>query len=267
MGNLRLYFRLLWISILGQMQYPGSFIMVSIAQFLVTFIEFIGIWALFERFDTIQGWSLGEVAFFYGTINIAFSFADALSRGFDLFGRDFVKTGDFDRVLLRPRTTVLQLAGYQLVLHRVGRLLQGIVVLMIAVHMLDFNWTIIKAVWFFWTIVGGIAFFFGLFVLQATMAFWTVESLEIANTLTYGGVHAAQYPITIYADWFRKLLTFVVPLACVGYFSVVGILGKSDPLGSSAAFQALAPGVGFVFLFVSLGVWQFGVRHYTSTGS
>ena len=61
MSNLRLYLRYLMISILGQMQYPGSFLMLSTTQFLVTFIEFIGIWALFERFDSIQGWTLGEV--------------------------------------------------------------------------------------------------------------------------------------------------------------------------------------------------------------
>jgi len=29
----------------------------------------------------------------------------------------------------------------------------------------------------------------------------------------------------------------------------------------------LAPALGFVFFGVSLWVWRFGVRHYTSTGS
>lgn len=267
MSSPRLYLRYLMISILGQMQYPGSFLMLSVAQFLVTFIEFIGIWALFERFDSIQGWTLGEVAFFYATVNISFPIADSIARGFDLFGRDFVKTGNFDRVLLRPRTSILQLAGYQFPLHRVGRLLQGVMVLGIAIYLLDFTWTATTTLWFIWTVMGGVAFFFGLFVLQATMAFWTVESLEIANTMTYGGVQAAQYPMSIYADWFRKLMTFVVPLACISYFPVVGMLGREDPLGSSLLFQALSPGIGFVFLFVSFGAFTWGVRHYKSTGS
>jgi ABC-type uncharacterized transport system permease subunit len=29
----------------------------------------------------------------------------------------------------------------------------------------------------------------------------------------------------------------------------------------------LTPALGFVFLLVSLWIWRFGVRHYTSTGS
>lgn len=267
MGSFRLYFRMLAISIQGQMQYPGSFAMQALAQFLVTFIEFIGIWALFERFGNIGGWTLGQVAFFYGTVNISFAIADATSQGFDIFGSHFVKTGNFDRLLVRPRSTILQLAGHEVVIRKVGRIAQGIIVLGIGIHMLDFSWTLANAVWFAWTIAGGFAFFFGLFVLQATMAFWTVESLEIANTMTYGGVYAAQYPMDIYASWFRKFLTYFVPLACISYFPVVGMLGVTDPLGSSLAFQVLSPGIGIMFLLASFGIWQFGVRHYTSTGS
>ncbi|XXX55556.1 ABC-2 family transporter protein [Sorangium sp. So ce124] len=57
--------------------------------------------------------------------------------------------------------------------------------------------------------------FYGLLVLQATLCFWTVESLEIMNAWTYGGTEAAQYPLTLYRDWFRRFFTFVVPLASV----------------------------------------------------
>ncbi len=72
-----------------------------------------------------------------------------------------------------------------------------------------------------WAVAGGVALFSGILVLQATLAFWTVESLEIMNMLTYGGVQAAQYPLDIYSRWFRDLLTFVVPLACVAYYPVL----------------------------------------------
>jgi len=160
----------------------------------------------------------------------------------------------------------LQLAGYRLTILRVGRVGQGIVVLGFAFRLLGFDWSLGYIVWLVCTIAGGVAFFFGLFVLQATMSFWTVDSLEIAKTMTYGGVQAAKYPLSNYAEWFRKFLTYLVPLACISYFPVVGILGVTDPIGSSLAFQILSPGIGIVFLFASFGVWQIGVRHYTSTG-
>lgn len=111
------------------------------------------------------------------------------------------------------------------------------------------------------------ALFLGLVILQATVSFWSVEGLEVGNTLTYGGVYAAQYPMTIYTEWFRGFFTFVVPLSCISYFPIVGILGIGEPLGAPQWFLYLSPVSGFVFLFASLAVWRFGVRHYRSTGS
>lgn len=262
-----LYYRYMVVSIQSQLEYPNSFIMLSISQFLNTVVEFGGIWALFTRFGTLGGWTLAQIAFFYGTVNVAFALSDALNRGFDVFGPEYVKTGNFDRILLRPRSTILQLLGHQFVMHRVGRLLQAAIILGVAITILDIDWSLWKAVLLFFTIAGGIAFFLGLFVLGGTLAFWTVESLEIMNTVTYGGVEAGQYPVSIYKDWFQKFLIYVVPLATISHFPIVAILGVPDPLGSPLWFQIMAPGIGFLFLMLTFRVWRFGVSHYTSTGS
>ena len=109
--------------------------------------------------------------------------------------------------------------------------------------------------------------FCGLLILQATLSFWTVEGLEIVNTVTYGGVEASQVPMSIYTRWFRDFLTFVVPLACVAYFPVLALLGKAEMAGLTPAAAALAPIVGYAFLALTLWIWGFGVRRYTSTGS
>ena len=98
------------------------------ASFLVTIVEFGGIWAMFRRFGQIGGWRLGEVALFYGLVSVIFAISDAITRGFDVFGTVFVKTGGFDRLLLRPRSPALQLMGYELRLTRIGRFAQGVLV-------------------------------------------------------------------------------------------------------------------------------------------
>ncbi|MEM7016700.1 MAG: ABC-2 family transporter protein, partial [Pseudomonadota bacterium] len=97
--------------------------------------------------------------------------------------------------------------------------------------------------------------------------FWTTETLEVMNVTTYGGVETAQYPMPIYHSAFRRFFTFVVPLACVGYFPLVAIMGIEDPLGSPVWFQWIAPTAGILFMLVTFRMWRFGVRHYTSTGS
>jgi len=267
MNSLRLYFRLIVTSMKAQMQFPGAFLMMSAGQFLATIIEFVGIWAMFDRFRALRGWSLGEVAMFYGVVNMAFALADAVARGFDVFGAQFVKTGNFDRVLLRPRSAALQIFGFEFRLTRVGRLLQGAIVLGIATHLLklDWQWTDFALIAF--AVAGGVALFSGLVMLQATLSFWTVESLEITNTLTYGGVAAAQYPLEIYASWFRQFFIFIVPLGCIAYFPVVGVLHRPDPLGAPEWFLYASPLAGFAFLALSFLAWRYGVRRYTSTGT
>ena len=267
MNALALYGRYVTASLRAQAQYPAATLMLTIGHCAATSIEILGVYALFHRFGPVGGWSFGEAAVFYALVNITFSIADLLTRGFEVFGTDFVRTGAFDRVLLRPRAAALQLAGYEVRLSRLGRLMQGLAVLIFASHLVPIDWDAATVAIAVWAVAGGVALFAGILVLQATLAFWTVESLEVANVLTYGGVQAAQYPLNIYATWFRRLLTFGVPLACVAYYPVLAILQRPDPLGAPDWLLPLTPLAGFVFLALSLLVWRAGMRRYASTGS
>ncbi len=264
--TIRLYVRYASISMRGQMQYRASFVMETIGQFGALGTEFIGILVLFSRFDTLEGWRLAEVAFLYSLVHLGFAFSDTLCRGFDSFGVT-VRLGDFDRLLLRPRSTALQLAGQEIVLRRLGRLVLALGVLIWATAALDIDWTAVKAALTVLTVLCGAALFAGLMILHATLAFWTTETLEMTNIVTHGGVETTQFPLSIYRSWFRGIFTFVFPLGAVSYFPALAILGRPDPLGSPLWFQYAAPLIGFLFLLVCLRVWEFGVRHYLSTGS
>ncbi len=263
----RLLARFMALSIRAQMQYRASFLLMSLGQFVATATEMVAIWALFQRFGSLTPWTLPHVAFFYGMVNTSFAITEAASRGFDQFGTLFIKTGNFDRLLLRPRSTVLQLAGHEFQLMRMGRLVQGALVLAWAVTNLDVDWNLARGALLLFTFVAIAALFYALVICTAVLSFWTTESLEVMNALTYGGVETAQYPMAIYTKYFRRFFTLVVPLACVAYFPAVAILGVTDPLGSSLTFQALAPLAGFVFFGATLVLWRYAARYYTSTGS
>ena len=263
---IRLYTRLVAVSMRGQMQYRASFIMLTIGDFVTTGIEFVAIWVLFQRFHSINGWSFQEISLFYGTAGLAFAVADAFSAGFDRFS-GMVKAGSFDRLLLRPRSTALQLAGQELTLRRIGRFSQALFVFAYAVTVLDIDWTARHILLVFTSIVGGAATFYAIIVLQATLAFWTTEGLEITNAAVYGGVETIRYPLDAYRDWFRKLFTFVIPLACVNYYPMLGVLGRIQPEDPGYLLSWLSPAVGYLLLWMSLRIWKIGVRHYASTGS
>lgn len=267
MGSIHLFARLAGASLQGQARYPSTAVLLLVAQFLATGVEAVGLWALFDRFGHIQGWQLGEVAVFYGLVNIMFALADALGRGFDVLGTELIRTGGFDRLLLRPRPLALQLMGHDLRLSRLGRLLQGAGVLWFGCVQVDLAWSPASVALLAFALAGGTALLLGILVLQGTLSFWTVEGLEIANVLTYGSVQAAQMPLAVYAAWFRRVLTFIVPLACVAYYPVLALLGRADPLGAPGWVGWVSPAAGFAFLAVALQAWRLGLRRYASTGS
>jgi ABC-2 type transport system permease protein len=267
MGPAGLYARYIKNCLRAQMLYPTAFLLRFVTQFLVTLVEFAGVFALFARFSHIRGWHFPEVALFYGVVSTAFACADMTSRGFELFGPQFVKTGDFDRILLRPRTASLQLAGFEFGFTSIGRVLQGLTAIAVAVALLPIAWQVWHVALLLWAVAGGFCLFWAILVLQATLSFWTVEGLEVVNTLTYGGVEAGQYPLDIYAGWFRRFLIFIVPIGCVVYFPVTTILGRGDASGLPLWTGAFTPLAGFAFLGIAFAAWRQGVRHYTSTGS
>ena len=261
-----LYVRYVAISIRTQLQYPASFALATFGHLLGTGVEFLGVLALFDRFGSLSGWRFGEVAFFYGLADLTFSLADALAAGFSNFGA-MVKSGDFDRILLRPRSAALQLLGQELTLKRVGRFSQAAVVLVWASMAAGVDWSPAHVLVLLAAVAGGVCLFLGLVILQAAAAFWTTETLEVWSAFTHGGNYAAQYPLPIYRPWFRRFFTVVVPLACVQYWPGVAILGRADPLGAPPWVGWVSPAAGVAFLGVALLGWRVGVRRYVSTGS
>lgn len=81
--NLLLYFRLIGVQIRSQLQYRLAFFLDVLATSLVTVLNFATLAFVFQRFGSIAGWKLGEVAFLYGMVEAAFGVMDMLFSGFD----------------------------------------------------------------------------------------------------------------------------------------------------------------------------------------
>jgi ABC-2 type transport system permease protein len=260
---LKLFVKYLLILFKSQMQYRTSFWLLTFGQFFIPFSVFAGLYFMFERFGQIKGWDFFEVALIFGIIHMAFAVSECLARGFDMFS-SLVVSGDFDRLLVRPRSTVLQVLGSKFEFTRFGRLLQSSLVLGWAISNINVEWTTMKVVTLTFMIVSGVFIFTGIFILMATMCFWTIQGLEIANIFTDGGREMAQYPLNIYQKWVTRFFTYVIPFGCVNYLPLMYLLGRTE--GNSALYM-LTPLAGLLFIVPCLLVWKFGVRHYRSTGS
>ena len=245
------------------MQYRMTLWLLMGGQFFTSFFVYFGVALLFQRFGSLDGWTFGEVALCFGVTHVAYSLSECLMRGFDTFPL-MVQRGDFDRVLLRPRSTALQVLGSAFELTRAGNLAQGAFVLAIAVSRLDLAWTWDKVATMIFMIAGGMGVFGGIFILGATVSFFTVQGLEFINIFTYGGQELASYPLTIYSRWIVRFFTFVIPMGCMNYLPLMYLTGRAT---ENPVLYMLTPFLGIAFLLPCLWVWSLGVRKYTSTGS
>lgn len=206
------YRRLLGAQLRSQLQYRTSFTFDVLGTVLITITEFGAVALVFGRFGNIEGWTLGEVAFLYGLVELSFGLMDIIFAGFDpaRFGQE-VRKGTFDRLLLRPLPVTWQVLGSDLTLRRVGRVALGVGIFALALELNPVAWTPGKLAYLPLVVLGMVLFFGGLFIIGSTVAFWTVESFEAINILTYGGSFLITYPMSIYQEWLRRIFTFVVP--------------------------------------------------------
>ena len=260
---MKLYFRYISMLLKSETQYKASFAMSVITQFIQPFALFAGIYFLFKRFGNIKGWTLYEVFFCYSVVAICFSIAKCFARGFDKFP-GMVKSASFDRVLVRPRGTVLQVLGSGFDIKRIGFFIQGLLVLVIAIINAQISWNFVKIIILINMIIGGSVIFSGVYMLQAAAAFWTIEGLEFANIFTHGIKEHASYPLNIFPKWITFIFTFIIPFGTVTYLPLQYLMGKTDGF---AGFYAALPLFGGLFILPCILIWKIGVRKYSSAGS
>lgn len=266
--HLRLYFLLLRAQARSQAVYRLSFALDALGSAFITLSEFAAFALVLPRFGTLSGWTLGEVSLLYGLAELAFVLMDLLFGGFDapnLSGH--VRSGSFNTFLLRPAPLRLQIFGSDFALRRVTRLFLAAGIVAYGVTASGAVWTPEAALLLTGSVLGMVAFFGGLFVIGGTLTFWTVDSVEAMNVLTYGGRTLISYPMDIYGQFLRKTFTYLLPTAFLSYFPVLSVLGRPLPDGLPTLAAYLSPIVGPLLLAAAFAFWRVGVRHYGGTGT
>jgi ABC-2 type transport system permease protein len=260
-----IYLRLVGARIRADWQYRASFAAFTVSQFFAGFLDFAVILVIFSNVRALSGWSATEVAFLFGVTGTAFSIGDVFVSEVER-ASFHIKAGSFDRFLLRPIGPLLHLCAHEFALRRAGRVAQGLLVLGIAVARLGLVHHPLKLAMTVVMTATGTAIFGGIWVVTSSIAFWTVETQEVANTFTYGGNYLTQYPLDIYGAWLRRA-AMIVPLAFVNYLPALWVLHKPNPLGGPGWLRFASPLAAAATVVVARAVWQAGVRHYRSTGS
>lgn len=258
---MRLYFRFFAMHLKSRMAYKKSFFFSVLGQFLTSFTLFISMWFLLDRFETVRGYTLKECLLCSGVILMSFALAECFFRGFDRFPR-LVRSANFDLILVRPRGLVFQVLCNEIEFSRVGRLLQGILMLAYSISLSSVVWTPYRTLVLLLMILGGTLVFACLFIIHAGLSFFTLEGLEFMNVFTDGAKEHFTYPIDVYGKPMLRICTYCIPYALFQYYPFLYLLGRTDN-----PILGLLPLLTPLFLIPTLALWRVGVRKYKSAGS
>jgi ABC-2 type transport system permease protein len=266
MNGFQLYFRLIQISLLGHMQYRANFIAGILGVIVWNTINLGLIGILVTQFTSLNNWMLWELVFLYclwllghSLYSVFFSHTRQLE--------EYLIEGTFDQFLLRPVSPLIQLLGRELQYIEIADILVGATGVSLAYVQLHLHWDVWRWSFFILAVISGAIIVWGMDLLIACSAFWTGRSRGtfIIVSPFYNLVH--QYPVDIFGNAFRVIVTSVIPVAFMNYYPALLLLNKLDRAGSAWWLSYMSPIVALILVGIVLGVWRLGIRRYTSSGS
>ena len=258
-----LLFKYMKINIMSNLEYPLANYLTLFAQMFGIILEIIGLFFLFDRFQSLAGYSLYEVGLCYLIIRLSLSLALCFGRGYNSTNR-LIRQGAFDTMLIRPRNLILQSFSYSLDIVDIGVSVQYTIMLALFVFVYGVNFTVMKGIVLSLTVLSGTAIFLGILMISAGICFFSVKNIGLLQVFINGGVKLGSYPLTIYNKWITRFFTFIVPFGCANYLPVLYI---ADKAGSYHWLYMLSPILGMLFIIPCIVIWYACAKFYSSTGS
>ena len=261
--EIKIYFKLTKIHFLSQLEYKGFWLMFIYVTVSLISDFFLSTVLLFSRFGGIGKWKMEQILLVYILATTSYGFAKIIFVGFEDFPWKMIRSGDFDRFLMRPCSLFTQITGACFRPHRIPWAINGIIVIIWLLNRLNitlnfFNFTVLV-----FALLGGLLFYIGILVMSSGIAFFTVKGLDWIYILTSGSREVNRCPVEYLPKLLRNTFTFIMPMLVISYYPASLICGWGEP--KFTGFLALP--VGIIFFCFSLLIWKIGVKHYKSTGS
>lgn len=256
------YWKFIKMNFKAGLQYKGWWLMIF-QVLLVVVTDPISLLLMFVRFGSIGPWTMERILLIYAMAVTGFGLAESFLRGFDYFPSQMIRTGLFDRVLLRPAPLFIQIAGSYFHLHRLSRVVSGLAAILWCLWRMHVLLTPLKILMLLLSLLGSFITYSGVFVFTSGLAFFTIQGLDWIYIFTNASYQVTRIPMNHMPKLLKNTFTFFMPMLLVSYYPASALCGWGTPLW--IGFSALPASI--VFFILSMGVFQIGVRHYTSTGS
>ncbi len=258
-------FRLTWnffrVGAMNELQYRANFILQLFQSFLSLLTGLVGLTLVFNYTNDLGGWSRPELLAVMGVhILMGGVIRMTIQPNMERLMGD-VEDGTLDYVLTKPADSQVLVSVREIRIWQVADVLMGLVVLIVAVFQMQTTIGIAQALGFALALVFGGLMIYCFWLIITTGAFWIVRVDNIIQ-LFDGVYYAGRYPVSIYPDWLRTTLTFLVPVA-------FAVTVPAEAMTERLTLPVLAGSFVFTIALLALSrlVWQVGLRHYSGASA
>lgn len=262
---MRRYFQVLGVfykaAILTDLEYRANFIINVLLSLISIGCSVAGVAVFFLHTEEIGGWRFHELLMVLGLFLVFLGMVDVflVPNVRDLM--EHIRMGTMDFILTKPINSQFHASLRRINIWRLVDVALGAGVVSYGLAQADRFPHPAVSLLFVVLCLCAMIILYSLVMLLVTSAFWFVQ-LENVMELLFTFYEAGRFPVNIFPDWMRMLLTFVVPIAFVTTVPASALLGRLD-----AWFALYALIVTGLLFSACVLFWHYAVRHYSSASS
>jgi ABC-2 type transport system permease protein len=257
-----LYFRLLGQEMKSILAYRADFIVLLISAVLVQLVGLAFIWLIFQRIPDIQGWTFWQVVMMYSLIFITEGVGSLFFEGTWWLGW-LVYSGEFDQVMLRPVSPIVQILASRVGFNGLGNMVTGGVLLVVSLSHVSVRWSPIGLLMVLILLASGATIRVALNLGTAALSFWIKSRSTNVPMFVHQLGEFAKYPITIYSVGIQAVIVVVIPFAFISFYPTAYVFDQANWLIAGL----LTPLVALYCLFMAGLLFRRGMRRYESSGT
>src|SRR5580704_17758535 len=159
--------------------YRGDFFICLATSFAATLFSLAFVYVMFQKAQQLAGWNFYEILFLWGFTQIPYGLFNVISLNLYEFGNNYIIEGKFDRVLLRPVSSLFQVLFETFRIESVQEIATGTFCMVYASHQLGIPWTPARfAMLFFFGACAGIIYI-SVFLILSTVSFWFEDRIGV----------------------------------------------------------------------------------------
>jgi ABC-2 type transport system permease protein len=262
---MRAYLILLGAAVRAELQYRANFLIMLVGGVCYQGVGLAFIWAVLNRFGTIGGWSLREIAFLYA-IRLTAHGLWLVPFGQLINVDEVVRMGEYDRYLVRPANPLIQLMTRRIQLTATGDLAGGLALLAFTAGYAPVHWSLGAVGFLALAVLGGAMVEGSTQLAGSALVFRLLSTMSLKLGIDSVFNEFGSYPLRIFGPAARFGLTFLFPHAFVAYLPASVLLNRTGELTVPSWLAWGSPVVGGALLFLAYRFWSWQSRYYTSPG-